>query len=252
MSKGLTLILFVTGSALYAAESTEDRPVDLSGVWSGAEWGRVVIENNTGTYTDTYGPRPGTFEFHRTGKRTYHGVWGESEQRHGKMWFTVLEDGQTIYGFYVADDDCKIRPGSQGAYFLTREKEADQQLVRVRFVPAATHAKRGANWTRLVPAPKRPGALWAMVHAGLGDTFPVLDQGNRKLFEVTVAEATDEHFVLTIPKEDGAQKIELRRDKPVSVQVGEDTYEFYYPTCRVDSADKATTSKAMLIVTRLP
>ena len=254
MGTSLTSILLVTGSVLCAAESAEDRPVDLSGVWSGAGWGRVVIEDDRGTYTDTYGPRPGTFEFHRTGERTYCGTWRESEKRHGKVWFTVLEDLQTIYGFYVADDDCTTRPGSKGAYFLTREKKTAQQLVRVRFVPVDTHAEcgGGANWTRLGPAPNRPGALWAMVHAGLGDTFPVQDKGNRTLFKVTVTEATDDHFVLAIHKENGSQRIDLPRDKPVSVQVAENTYELYYPTRHVDSADKAMTSKAMLIVTRLP
>ena len=137
MRNGLTLTLLATGLALCAAESTEDRPLDLSGVWSGAGWGRVVIEDDRGTYTDTYGPRPGTFEFHRTGERTYRGTWRESEKRHGKMWFTVLEDGQTLYGLYVADDDCEIRPGSRGAYFLTRGENAAQPRA-----PADAHKPR--------------------------------------------------------------------------------------------------------------
>ena len=247
-------MLLVAGSVLCAAESTEDRPLDLSGVWSGAGWGRIVIEDDRGTYTDTYGPGLGTFEFHGTGKRTYRGRWHQSEKRHGKMWFTVLEDGQTMYGFYVADDDCTIRPGARDAYFLIREKKTARQLVRVRFVPVDTHAEPGggANWTRLVPAPDRPGALWAVVHAGLGDTFPVQEKGNRTLFKVAVTEATDDRFGLAIHKENESQRIDLPRDKLVSVQIAESTYEFYYPTRHVDSADKATTNKAMLIVTRLP
>ena len=127
MRTSLISILLMTGSVLCAAESAEEQPLDLSGVWSGAGWGRVVIEEDSGTYTDTYGPRPGTFEFYQTGERTYRGTWRESESRHGRMWFTVLEDGQTMYGYYVADDDCKIRPGSKGAYFLTRQKKGVQQ-----------------------------------------------------------------------------------------------------------------------------
>jgi hypothetical protein len=127
-------------------------------------------------------------------------------------------------------------------------------LVRLRFVPVDTHAESGggANWSRLSPAPNRPGALWATVHAGLGDEFPVQDQDGRVLFEVVVPEATDENFVLEVRSEGGPQTIDLQRDKPLTVQVAKASYEFYYPTCNVSSARKTTTHKAMLILTRLP
>jgi len=143
MKRTLISVLLVTGSAFCAAESAEEQQLDLSGVWSGAGWGRVVIEEDSGTYTDTYGPRPGTFEFYQTGERTYRGTWRESESRHGRMWFTVLEDGQTMYGYYVADDDCKIRPGSKGAYFLTRQKKGVQQQTPSKDAYSSTR-KRSA------------------------------------------------------------------------------------------------------------
>jgi hypothetical protein len=47
------------------------------------------------------------------------------------MWFTVLEDGRTMYGFCVADDDCRIAPGSRDAYFLTRQEKAVQPTAIV-------------------------------------------------------------------------------------------------------------------------
>ena len=127
-------------------------------------------------------------------------------------------------------------------------------LVRLRFVPVDTHVEDGggANWSRLSPAPDRPGALWATAHAGLGDEFPVQDQDGRVLFDVVVPEATDDHFVLKVRSADGSKTIDLRRDKPLTVQVAEASYEFYYPTCKVSSAGKTTTHKAMVIVTRLP
>ena len=126
--------------------------------------------------------------------------------------------------------------------------------VRLRFVPVDTHAESGggANWSRLSPAPNRPGALWTTVHVGLGDEFPVQDQDGRGLFDVVVPEATDDHFVLKIRSADDSKTIDLQRDKPLTVQIAEAKYEFYYPTCNVSSASKTTTHKAMLIVTRLP
>jgi hypothetical protein len=138
--------------------------------------------------------------------------------------------------------------------FELRLPKPKPHLVRLRFVPVDTHAEcgGGASWSRLSPAPDRPGALWARVHAGLGDEFPILDQDGRTLFHVVVPEATDDRFVLDVRCDGSSKKIELWRDKPHTVQAAGAKYEFYYPTCTVSSASKTTTHKAMLIVTRLP
>jgi hypothetical protein len=135
-----------------------------------------------------------------------------------------------------------------------KDNDSNSHSVRLRFVPVDTHAESGggANWSRLNPAPNRPGALWATVHAGLGDEFPIQDQAGDALFNVVVPEATDDHFVLEIPNAEGSKKIDLYRDKPLTVEVAKAKYEFYYPTCNVSSGSKTTTHKAMLIVTQLP
>ena len=126
--------------------------------------------------------------------------------------------------------------------------------VRLRFVPVDTHAESGsgANWSRLSPAPDRPGAQWAMIRAGLKDEFPVQDQAGQLLFDVAVPDANDDCFVLKIRSDHGSHTISLRRDKAVTVQIGDAKYEFYYPTCHVNPSEEATTNRAMLIVTRLP
>jgi hypothetical protein len=128
------------------------------------------------------------------------------------------------------------------------------QSVRLRFVPVDTHEEcgGGANFTRLRPAPGRPGAFFALVHAGLKDKFPIQDEGGKLLFSVVVPEATDERFLLEIRTDREPQKISLPRDKAVTVQMVAAQYEFYFPTCHVDPSAKATTNKALLIVTRLP
>lgn len=60
----------------------------------------VVIKGNKGTYTNTYGTGPGTFEFNKTGECTYKSYLGESVKRHGTLSFTVSKDGQTIKGTF--------------------------------------------------------------------------------------------------------------------------------------------------------
>jgi hypothetical protein len=134
------------------------------------------------------------------------------------------------------------------------QSSSEPHLARLRFVALDTHAESGggASWSRLNPAPDRPGALWATVHAGLGDEFPIQDQEGDVLFDVTVPEATDDHFVLKLSSAGVSKTIDLQRDKPLTVQLAEASYEFYYPSCNVSSSDKTTTHKAMLIVTRLP
>ena len=134
------------------------------------------------------------------------------------------------------------------------DNSSKPQSVRLRFVPVDTHAEcgGGANWSRLSPAPNRPGALWATVHAGFGDQFPVQDQDGRVLFNVAVPEATDDHFVLEVRDAGESKTLDLARGRPLTVQVAEARYEFYFPICNVSSAGATTTSKAMLIVTQLP
>jgi hypothetical protein len=94
---------------------------DLSGEWSGAGWGKVVISGARGTYTDTYQTGPGTFELRRTGRHTYEGTWGESKKRFGTLSFVTSEDERTIAGIYQADASCAIDPGSTSTFQWSRK-----------------------------------------------------------------------------------------------------------------------------------
>jgi len=115
---GLTALLLLAAGC----ERTSP-PDDLSGPWTdtGGGWGTVAITGNEGTYTDTYGTGPGTFEFQRQPDGSYAGTWRESEQRHGTLSFTVSDARRTIKGTYRADEDCDINPGSTGDIHWTRK-----------------------------------------------------------------------------------------------------------------------------------
>ncbi len=118
----LTGLCLITALALAGGCERTAPSNDLSGRWTdtGGGWGKVAITGNTGTYTDTYGTGPGTFAFQEQPDGTYTGTWGESEQRHGTLSFTVSDAGRTIKGTYKADDDCEINPGSTGPIHWTR------------------------------------------------------------------------------------------------------------------------------------
>ncbi len=118
-------------------------------------------------------------------------------------------------------------------------------------VPVST----GANWSRIGSGPgQETGALFLMAHAAIGDTFPVQDKQGRTFFVVIVADGDDDHLVIVVHSKEGSQRIDLRRDKSVSVQVGAGKYELSYPSVSVAATKSATptTSKAMIIVTQRP
>lgn len=122
----------------------------------------------------------------------------------------------------------------------------------LRFLPSAEKSRGGASVTALVPAPGRPGALWLRAEAGLGDTFPVREQGGPTLFEVAVVEGNDVHLVLEVRSGKDSRRVSVPRDVPKKLDVAGATYEFYYPTCHVSSKDWPVTSKVLIMVTRLP
>ena len=136
-----------------------------------------------------------------------------------------------------------------------REVEAGGRIPAgtqpLRFLASAEEGG-GAAVTALVPAPGRPGALWVRATAGLGDTFPVREPGGPALFDVAVVEGDDLHLVLEVRTGGGARRVRVPRDVPKKLGVAGATYEFYYPRCHVSSEDWPVTSKALIMVTRLP
>jgi hypothetical protein len=145
----------------------------------------------------------------------------------------------------VAADDAKPAPANAGG------------PVRLKFVPAKKGESGGASWTKLHSSPITPGTLWAHANAGIGDTFPIGDETERKLFEVTVTDGDDNALVVEVRWTEGkdrkevAQKAGLARDQPTDVKVGEHTYELLFPTLTVNPDAKTTTNTAMIIVKRV-
>jgi hypothetical protein len=129
---------------------------------------------------------------------------------------------------------------------------ANPHVVKQRFVPMPhdPSSGSGANWTALVPFPDKRGAPHVLAHAGIGDTFPVQEKGGPTVFQVLVVEGDDAHLILEIRSEETLKRIDLPRDKSVSVQISGSRYEFCYPTTHVNPNEKLTTSKAFLIVKR--
>jgi len=89
-------------------------------------------------------------------------------------------------------------------------------------------------------------------HAGIGDTFPVQEKDGRRLFDVVIPEGNDDQLLVEVRSQAGTQRIDLPRDKTVTVEIEGSRYDWYYPSTYVNPDGKATTDKAFLIITRLP
>ncbi|MHC4478749.1 MAG: hypothetical protein ACYTEL_24205 [Planctomycetota bacterium] len=156
-----------------------------------------------------------------------------------RLFFTITCSVIILLGFFVSS--CAV------------DENLKSSTVRQQFEPIDSEVSdRGANWTALVPAPDRPGAFWVRAHVGIGDTFPVQEKDGRRLFDVVIAEGNDDQLLVEVRCQAGMQRIDLPRDKTVTVEIEGNRYEWYYPSTYVNPDGRTTTDKAFLIIMRLP
>jgi hypothetical protein len=95
----------------------EQRVPDLSGTWTGDEWGTVVLQQTKdggfdGTYTDTFGKDVGRISVRWTpASRRFEGTWSEGRFRFGHIALEAAGGGGAITGAYTTDPNCTINPG---------------------------------------------------------------------------------------------------------------------------------------------
>jgi serine/threonine protein kinase/WD40 repeat protein/HEAT repeat protein len=109
---GVAIMLSLLGISLFAAAVVQTTPPDISGGWSGEEWGRVVLVQTAsgdyqGTFSDTVSKEPGKLQLRWSRiDRRFNGTWSEGEVRFGELSLR-LADGD-IHGGYTTDVKSKI------------------------------------------------------------------------------------------------------------------------------------------------
>ncbi len=107
-----------------ASSTSAKPPPELTGSWSGGDWGSVVFDGKDGTYTSTYGPEPGEIALVRVDDLRFTGTWGEPDgRRRGTLELALMEDGQKLVGTWTADGDCEIQGASSGTISWGRIRE---------------------------------------------------------------------------------------------------------------------------------
>lgn len=87
----------------------------IDGRWDGgADWGEVIIDGLSGTYSDTFGDDPGEIELVQTSGTTYEGTWNEQgTARFGTIELEVRSE-DVIVGTWTADPASTISGSSGG------------------------------------------------------------------------------------------------------------------------------------------
>jgi serine/threonine protein kinase len=108
------LLLAFSGFGAFMMLTAE--PQDISGQWTGDDWGKVTLTKTgaakyTGTYTDVFGPEPGKIELKWSRiERRYNGTWSEGKDRFGKL--SVRTVGDEIRGGWTTNRKSEINPGT--------------------------------------------------------------------------------------------------------------------------------------------
>jgi serine/threonine-protein kinase len=143
--KGTIVMLSILGVCLFAVGVVETEPPDISGRWSGEDWGQVTLARSaageyTGTFSDTVSKRPGkiTLRWSRI-ERRFNGTWSEGEARFGQLSIR-LADGE-IRGALTTDPGSTVNPATprladllwkRGGKALARQRPAAPNPVAVQ------------------------------------------------------------------------------------------------------------------------
>ncbi len=120
--KGVIAMIAALGFLGMALWLSADAP-DISGRWTGEEWGEVALEQKEpgtyqGTYSDTFGKEVGGLELTWSRiERRFKGTWREGKDRFGKI--SVRMVGDEIRGAWTTNDASRIQPGNPELADLT-------------------------------------------------------------------------------------------------------------------------------------
>ena len=109
------------------------QPPDISGQWTGDEWGRVALKATEageleGTFTETIGKESGVIQLKWSRiERRYNGTWKDGDDRFGDLSVRLVAD--EIRGAFTTDAKSKINPATPNLSDLqwTRNSPVDQR-----------------------------------------------------------------------------------------------------------------------------
>jgi serine/threonine-protein kinase len=258
-SKGVLTMFAIFGVGLLGAVGwLATEPPDIAGQWKGEEWGTVVLKKiddgeYTGTYTDTFGKKPGEIHLKWSRiERRFNGTWHEGPglaltdggdgkapialdfgfpvdklDRVGEL--SVRLVGNEIRGAFTTDAKSKINPATPRLADLTwvrTDKRAaavwgQETVIRV---PDPPDAKAAVEWqpVSVVLGPKafRDGDVIEITNVSA--TSPKFEQGDSVIVcgRVRLASQDQANLYLYLTQTEGAGGEEGDRSQENSVKRG--------------------------------
>ncbi len=118
--------------------------------------------------------------------------------------------------------------------------------IRQKFVPGKDD--RGTSFTALTPFDK-DGISRLFADVTLAGTFPV-ERDGKTIFNVTMLEGDDDHLILEVREKESKRKLELQKDKSVTLTAAGQEYHILYPSVTVNAGSAPTTSAAFIVMTQ--
>ena len=122
---------------------------DISGRWTGEEWGEVALEQKEpgtyqGTYSDTFGKEVGGLELTWSRiERRFKGTWREGKDRFGKI--SVRMVGDEIRGAWTTNDASRIQPGNPELADLTWKRTETKSSATTSTAAAPSPARASSE-----------------------------------------------------------------------------------------------------------
>ncbi len=146
--KGVIAMIATLGFLGMALWLSADAP-DISGRWTGEEWGEVALEQKEpgtyhGTYSDTFGKEVGGLELTWSRiERRFKGTWREGKNRFGKI--SVRMVGDEIRGAWTTNDASRIQPGNPELADLTWKRTGTKSSAATSTAVAPSPARASSE-----------------------------------------------------------------------------------------------------------
>jgi serine/threonine protein kinase len=186
--KGVAIMLALIGISLFAVGYVEMAPQDISGRWSGEDWGQVELAPTaageyTGTFTNTVSKQPGKIALRWSRiEHRFNGTWSEGEERFGTL--SVRMADNQMRGAWTTDSQSKTNPGTPKLADLLWKRGESRAVAAETVDPTAPAA--GTPTTQPTPVlppgvtlrisavrePPKPGTTYVLVPANEPSSMP--------------------------------------------------------------------------------
>lgn len=118
----------------------------------------------------------------------------------------------------------------------------------LHFSPTGPH--KSPSWSELHPSPDGDKTVtWMQANLGVGDTVPIIE-GGKKLFQLKLADGSDDRLTLELIAGPDSQRFDLRREGSIGINLPIGSFTVTFPTVHVSAkpGEQPSSPQVMLLV----